>query len=114
MEGDDDGVFANLQRAPPRRRRGKANKDPFAKVPFWWIERAAREAVTASIRPCLAAAPCLAGEEHDFPYPEWRSRQTRLSRWVKYEVIDALEEAGLVTVTTRRQDADRDLSGAVT
>ena len=43
-------VIAELQRAPPRtcsgRRRGKARKDPFAKVPLWWIEQAARAGET--------------------------------------------------------------------
>ena len=68
MEIEPDEVFAELQRAPPRKHRGKSSKDPFAMVPLWWIEQAARAAETP---------PCLASEEHDLPYLEWRSRQTR-------------------------------------
>ena len=46
MEIDADEVFAELLRAPPRKRHGKSSKDPFAMVPLWWIEQAARAAET--------------------------------------------------------------------
>ena len=102
MEIDADEVFAELQHAPPRKRRGKSSKDPFAMVPLWWIEQAARAAETprAFVLVWLLHLAWRA-RSMTFPIPNGALAKRGVSRWVKYEVIDALEEAGLVTVDRR-------------
>ena len=70
-------------------------------VPLWWIEQAARAAETprAFVLVWLLHLAWRA-RSMTFPIPNGALAKRGVSRWVKYEVIDALEEAGMTVLGT--------------
>jgi DNA-binding transcriptional ArsR family regulator len=78
----------------------KNKKDTFAKVPLWWLEKAAR----ATRSPQLFVAVWLLhlswknGGGLSFPFPNGKLAERGVDRQAKRRALASLEKAGLITV----------------
>jgi ribosomal protein S19E (S16A) len=98
--------LAELEAAAPKKRKKKA--EPFARVPLWWMVRAAKAADTPDALVCvylLYAAWKAKGKP--FPLSNKWLKKNGASREIKRRVLRDLEAAGLITVERRHGRSPR-------
>jgi hypothetical protein len=84
------------------RRRNKAHKDLFVKVPLWWIEQATRATRSPQAFVCVWLLHLSwRARSMTFPLPNGRLGKRGSDRRAKARALAALEAAGLITVDRR-------------
>ena len=102
-DDDDEKLLTAMQFAAanlPPRRRGKARKDTFVKVPLWWFEqvtRAVQSPQQAFVGVWLLHLAWKA-KSTTFPVPNGQLEQHGVERRTKRRALAYLEAAGLITV----------------
>jgi hypothetical protein len=87
----------------------KKQKDPFVKVPLWWVTEATKVTKTPAALVCiyLLHASWKAKRVTAFPLSTKYLEQHGVSRKIKSRVLRDLEAAGLITVERRHGRAPR-------
>jgi len=111
QDDEDEKLLVEMQftaaNLPPRR-RGKARKDTFVKVPLWWFEQVTRATRTqqAFVGIWLLHLAWKA-KSTTFPVPNGQLGERGVDRRVKRKALASLEKAGLITVDRRDRKTPR-------
>jgi hypothetical protein len=121
-DDDDEKLFAELHRragkasdlqrgvgkASAPRRRNKAHKETFVKVPLWWFEQATRATKTpqAFVAVWLLHRSWKA-KSTTFPVSNSHLGERGADRRIKRRALANLEKAGLITIERRNGRAPR-------
>jgi hypothetical protein len=102
---DDEKLFAlqcGAGKPSAPRRRGKARKETFVKVPLWWFEQVTRatRSPQAFVAIWLLHLAWKAGSA-TFPLPNGKLTEHGAERRTKRRALANLEAAGLITVDRR-------------
>ena len=102
---DDEKLFAlqcGAGKPSAPRRRGKARKETFVKVPLWWITAAANATGSPAVLVLIELLRLQwKTRRMSFPVPNARLKNLGVSREVKRRVLRDLQRAGLITVDQR-------------
>ena len=78
------------------------SKDPFVKVPLWWITEATKATRTPKALVCIELLhKAWKTRSQTFSLPNGRLRKLGISREIKRRTLRELEAAGLITVERR-------------
>ncbi len=110
-DDEDEKLFVEMQRATanlPPRRKGKARRDAFVKVPLWWFEAATRATGTPQAFVCIWLLH-LAWKKRNttFPLSNAQLADSGAERRAKRRALANLEKAGLITVDRHHGRAPR-------